>query len=362
MTLPGAAAALLVTLLAADEGRAEHVLVVAPRPPASPTLVALTQAVTHQLARSGRHVVIPDSVLRKALEESKGPALPDLDDPAQIALVLQLVDADYLVSVVSPRTLIVRSAKPGKPSGRLVATMGGEPADVAMDLIRQLDRPLESPTIAPPPPLARLGERVQLELRVSGGAEMSAKAGEYAVSVGFEAPFTSRWSVGGSVGLKLGTLSLDLRESTVADGAALAKVDTNFRLPIAVDLRWAFLKGGNWLAQAAVGIELAYVGLSSARGNPPSWSGTALVEVPAEPTSYGLSAGPSLAVQLGYLMSDRFQVRVGVRYVAAYLASPPVVTGTIYRAPDFGGEPVDLTPTSRLSHELHGFLAIDLSL
>ncbi|MGC4117697.1 MAG: hypothetical protein QM765_24700 [Myxococcales bacterium] len=133
MTVPGAAALLLVAALSAGEGSPERVLVIAPRPPASPSLLELTRAVSAQLGRFGKRVVIPDPELRKALEQTHSPPLTDLDDPAQIALALQLVDADYLVSVVSARTLIVRSSSPGKPSGRLVATAGGEAADLAMD-------------------------------------------------------------------------------------------------------------------------------------------------------------------------------------------------------------------------------------
>lgn len=362
MPFPGAAALLLAAALCA-EGRPERVLVVAPRAPASPALAELTRAVATQLGRSGKREVVPDSALRKALATTRSFELSDLDDPAQVALALQLVDADYLVVVVSARTLLVRSVGAVAPSGRLVATAGGEPGDVAMDLVRQLDRPLDSPAVAPPPPLPRRGDRVQLELRVSGGGELSTQAGEYGVSVGFEAPFASRWSVGGSVGLKMGTLTLGLREDSAADGPPLGTVDTNFRLPVAVDLRWAFLKGGSWLAQAAIGVELAYLGLSTAKANPPSWADLAYLEVDSEPTSYGLTVGPSLALQLGYQLSERFLFRIGIRYVAAYLASPPIVTGTVLRAPDFdAAESIRLTPSNDLQHQLHGFLAIDLSL
>ena len=342
MTLPGAAALLLVAALAADEGRPQRVLVVAPRAPASPTLADLTRAVSSQLARSGKRVVVPDSALRKALEETKSPPLTDLDDPAQIALALQLVGADYLVSVISARTLIVRSVGVGMPSGRLVATAGGEPADVAMDLVRQLERPVESPSIAPPPPLPRIGERVLLELRVTGGGEVAGSAtfGEYAVSVGFEAPFESRWSVGGSVGLKLGSAWLDFCDVDAAVSCLpIFSMRSNFRLPIALDLRWAFLKGGNWIAQAAIGAEASYVGFESS-------------------DSFALTIGPSAAVQLGYSLSERFQVRLGARYVAAFFVSNPETGVTI-------GDPLhkpDLSPLDPVHHQVQGFVAIDLSL
>jgi len=357
-----ALAALAVALLAASEPAQERVLVVAPRPPARPALTALSQAVASQLSRSGRRTVVPDSELRKALTGPEVGADFDLDDPSQIARVLELVGADYLVCVVSARTLIVRSAKPGAAAGRLVATAGGEAQDVALDLIGQLDRPPDATAIAPPPPLPRLSERLQIEVRVLGGAEVVAGKSDYGVSLGFEAPFTSRWSLGGSVGIGLGTATLDLRDASKPDDPAIAELDSNFRIPVAVDLRWAFLKGGNWMAQAAIGGQLSYVGLSAVREKTPLNPGLPdLLELPGEPSGYVITAGPSLAVNLGYSLSDRVQVRLGARYVAAFLATDTKVEAMVRRYPDYGNElPISLAPKSRVRHELHGFLAIDL--
>jgi len=353
MSPPGAVALLLAAALAAAGAAPERVLVVAPRPPASPAITSLSRAVASQLARSSRRAVVPDSELRAALARERVAGELDLDAPADIGLALRLVGADYLVQVVSTRTLIVRSIRPGAPSGRLVATAGGAPQDVAMDLVRQLDRPIESPAIAPPPPLPRAGERVQLELRVAGGADLSASEDEYSVAVGFEVPFAFRWALGGTVGLQLGNATLGLRDAALPDGEVVAQVDSNFRLPIAVDLRWAFLKGGDWLAQAAVGAEIAYVGLTTS-----SAADASGLVVPAEPKSYGLTAGPSLALQLGYSMSDRFQVRAGARYVAAFLVSDPVIFGTEAQT----GRTLRLEAVGLLRHELTGFVAIDLIL
>ncbi|MGC4117698.1 MAG: hypothetical protein QM765_24705 [Myxococcales bacterium] len=118
---------------------------------------------------------------------------------------------------------------------------------------------------------------------------------------------------------------------------------SDFRLPVALDLRWAFLKGGNWLAQAAIGAEATYVGFETN-------------------DSFALTLGPSATVQLGYSLSERFQIRVGARYIAAFFVSNPVLDFFISDCPDCATRKPQLSPLDPVHHQVQGFLAIDLSL
>lgn len=193
-----------------------------------------------------------------------------------------------------------------------------------------------------------LPERTQLELRVLAGAAMRLLSREYGAALGFSTPFTSRWAVGGSVGIKLGTTAIYCADADAPETGPMGWISSDFRLPISVDVRWTLLDRGNWIAQVAAGAEASYVSLEG------PW------------TKDGLTIGPSFALQLSYPISERVHARFGGRYVAEFFASAPSVT--VRRAfvdgssPDAPLRPLRSIPFDRVRHALQGFVAIDVGL
>lgn len=200
-------------------------------------------------------------------------------------------------------------------------------------------------------------ERVHIGVRLVGGGDLTGETGEYGLGLGLEIPFASRWSVGANLGLQLGDESFRYVNGPVE----VLRLQSNFRVPLSLELRWSFLRGGAWQAQAGLGGEVSYTnveGVTLSADPQPSSTG---YQDPTFDASYGVTVGPCVTLQLGYQLSDRLHVRLGARYVAAVMASGPDV-GVSWRGLDGSVRPAGVTLRDPLHHQLYATLALDLLL